>query len=489
MTTFARFRGTFAALVALLAVLGVAGWLELRPDPIPADKVPDTLFRFEKDEMVGFSVHRPDMDLTVHQADGAWIVDGEPWRPSRSMIRRVAHQLHDLDARADVVTDDAADDAERYGVGDRATRVEVSLTDGRTLKFVVGDPNPTSVSHYVRVLTGDGPEQGPIYVVKKSAMDFWRLPMDAFREDRIAVFDADDVASLHAVIDGAPLDIERIGPRKYRMHAPVDQPASRDAVRAMLGRVSALRAQAFVADAPADRSPWGLAPPQHTISVTLGTGEVLAVDLGAVAPGSDPPARYVYLQGDDAVYLVRDGMLDSFRKTADELRDRELVGRHEWDLASMTVTRGGPPLTLRRTSDTWRWPDDDAAVAGSTPKRVASRAAELEAITFREPPPADDGLAAPWATVALAFTDGEAHVVRIGARWKAEGAPSPPLPPAPGEPARVEPPRPREEPRMFASVDDGPVVEADGSLADAIEDLFREYGRKQQRDADKGLPE
>jgi hypothetical protein len=40
---------------------------------------------------------------------------------------------------------------------------------------------------------------------------------------------------------------------------------------------------------------------------------------------------------------------------------------------------------------------------------------------------------------------------------------------------------------MFADVDGGVIVEADGALAASIEDLFREHARKQDRDAEKGL--
>ena len=477
-----RFRGTIAAAVVLAVVAIAVVAIERRPDPLPAEALPDRIFRFEKDELTAFTITRPDLHLTVRKEDGEWSVADRPWRPNRSMIRRVAHQLHDLDARADIAGPGAADPA-RYGLGPDAIQIEVSLQDGRTLSFAVGDPNPTSVSVYMQRLP-----DGQIYIVKKSSMDFWRLPVDAFREDRIALFDADDADRIEAVIDGAPLDIERTGDRVYHMRAPVDQPASRDVVRTMLGRISALRANAFVRDGPDDLAGFGLDPPAHTIAIALNTGDRIEIDLGDRIDQTDPPERYVYLRSDDSVYAVRAGMIDSFRKTPDEIRDRVLVGGHEWELATTRVQRtlpdGSPDaVTLHRTSDGWRWPDR-AAVAGSTPKRVAGRAAELEAIAFFDAPPPDAGLTPPKYTVDLAFEDGRTATVALGATFD---APAPDRPPPPRRPGGPVAPAPATVTHQYARVGQGPVVTVSGSLDDAIADLFREYGRKLRRDEDKGL--
>ncbi|MEQ1504964.1 MAG: DUF4340 domain-containing protein, partial [Myxococcota bacterium] len=397
-----RLRGALIALIALVVVAAIAVWSERGPSRLPDRAVPDTIFRFEKDDLVGFVIERPTDRIAIRQVDGVWRVDGQPWRPNRSMIRRVAHQLHDLDARADVV-DVPADPAAlaQYGLGDGAIRVELSLADGRTLAFEVGDPNPTSVSWYLRLVPS-----GRVYVVKKAAMDLFRLDSAAFREDRIALFDADDATAIDATIDGAHLLVEQTGARTYRMRAPVDQPASRDRVRAMLGRVASLRALDYPADHPRPEqlAAWSLAPPLHRIAIHLGSGDALELSLGATADAGGVGARYVYLAQDDAVYLVKDGLLEAFQLGPDELRDRELVGRHAWDVVSFDVDHLGRSVTIRRTSDGVRWPDD-APVAGSTPERLAGRAAELRAIAFHDQEPPDTGLASPWATVRLAFAD------------------------------------------------------------------------------------
>ncbi|MEQ1570682.1 MAG: DUF4340 domain-containing protein [Myxococcota bacterium] len=483
----ARFRGTWIALAALVVVLGV-WWLGSRPATAPPRVAPSEVFRFEKEDLVGFAVVHPDgQALTVRQVDGQWAVDGQPWRPSRSMIRRVAHQLHDLDARADVVRETEPGDLARYGLGPESIAVTLTLSDGRALAFRVGDPNPTGVSWYLGV-------DDRVFVVKKSAMDFWRLDAEAYREDRITSFDADEATRIDAVVDGRAVAVERTGHRTYQMHAPVEQPASRDEVRMMLGRVSALRATTFVADAPADLARWSLDPPLHTIRIELETGEAVALGLGAEVVGADPPQRYLWHEQDRAVYAVKDGLLDSFRKPVDAYRDRDPIRHQEWDAASMVATQRGVEVALTRSSDGWRWPGG-GAVSGSTPKRVAERASGLRVISFEPAEPFE--LDPPWATVSLTYADGATADVVLGRGYEVELPPSAPPPPRPGEPP--PPPAPRTEARRIARITVTPAggapalvlpaVEVDGQLAEVLGDLFREHGRKRDRDAEKRLDE
>lgn len=483
-----RFRGTLAASVALVLALGVWYWQSAPEDP-PDAIVPDAIFRFDKEDLVAFSIDRPDGKLSMRKGeDGQWTVDGESFRPNRAMIRRVAHQLHDLTSRADILGEEAASDPSRYGLGEGAIEVDLTLADGTKHHFLVGDPNPTGVSHYLQVL--DEGKPGRIYVVKKSASDFWRNPVDAFREDRITTFDADEVERLDASIDGREIVIIRTDHRKYQQLAPIEQPAGREPVRMMLGRISALRAVSFVADQPKDLAVFGLDPPAHRVAVTLTGGETVTVLAGPDRPKRDDlETRLVYLVEDQSVYEVKDGFLSSFRISDAELRDKELVGKHEWDAVSMQVTVGGESIVLSRTSDAWRW-EDSAAVPGSTPKRVAGRAAEIEAIAFHDGVKPEEGalqygLTPPWAVVGLSFQDGSSASIALGARWEEEAPPRSAPPARPGEPP--EPPRPEKLPRQYARVGEGPVVTIDGSLAESIEDLVREHGRREQRQAEKGL--
>lgn len=445
MNELRRLRGAGLALVALL-VVGGAWWLGDQAPATQERAYQPALFKFEKEDVVGITVTRPDRTIGLAQVDGVWRVKGEPWRPSRSMVRRVAYQIHDLTARA--VVAEGVTDFDAFGVGDNAITVELALNDGRTVKFAVGDPNPTSVSWYVRPLPGDA-----VYTVKKAALDYYALSLEEFRERRFAWLDADQADAIEVTVDGVASRFERVGERKWRMRSPIDQRADTEVIRTMLGRTGALKATQFIEDAPTDKAKYGLDAPFAVIVIHQGTGETVTLEVGAALQDSDPPERYVFRVEDDAVYAAKDGFLEAFQHSPADVRDKTIVGRHPWDVRSYRVDRGSVSIEITHGKDDWRWPDGSPA-PGSTPERVAANATEAEAKAFYDGDVPASGLNPPWATVTLRFDDGTS-VLALGA--EVDGV-------------------------RYARLDGEPTIYAiEPALAGTIDDLFREWARAQER--------
>ena len=155
---------------------------------------------------------------------------------SKTQVNRTRHQLHDLVARASVVEN--PDSPSLYGLGDKqAVRVTLRFRDGTEESFLAGDPNPSGVSYYMQ-REGDP----AIYTVKKSAVDYFSLDLEDFRERRFAGFNAKDVDRLHAQLPDQTLTIQRTGEKQWEMVAPNPGMAvSLDKARALLGRISVLK--------------------------------------------------------------------------------------------------------------------------------------------------------------------------------------------------------------------------------------------------------
>jgi hypothetical protein len=456
MSELKRFRGAFLAIGAAIVVGAV--YVATKPPPAETQDVTPDLFRFEKEDLVGVKVVRHDSTIEMVLKDGEWQVVGETWRPSRSMVRRVAHQIHDLTARA--VVADAVEDPSVYGVGDDAIEVTLTLKDGRTLTFKAGDPNPTSVSYYIRPIPGD-----TVYVVKKSAVDYYRLSLEEFRERRFAWLDADDATDIEGEIGGTKLVFHKGDGDRWKMSSPIAQDANREEIRTILGRTGALKASAFVEDQPKDLAKYGLEPPYARMRIAQSTGETVTLRVGSVIAGTDPQERYVYRDEDDAVYSARDGFLEAWTLPPEKYRNRVILGKHEWDVKSYVAKLGGEELAVTKSAKDWQWPDG-SPIPGSTPARVAGRAAEIEAKAFHDAPPAGAGLQPPFASVALTFEEG-VRTVTVGAATRSG-----------------------DEERRYVQVDGDPVVyEVDAGVAEVIEDLFREYGRKVERDAERRVRE
>jgi hypothetical protein len=476
------FRGTILAAVALVALALVV--FLVKPDLLSGDEDagPPRIFEFEKHEVVKVEVVKPGEDSVVLvEKDGQWTIEGTGFEAGRSMVNRVKHQLHDLTARATVV--DSPDAPELYGLGDNAIKVSITLRDGETLGFLAGDPNPSSVSYYIQPFGAD-----MVYTVKKSAVDYYSLTLDEFRERRFATFDSKDVNRFSAVlsIDGAPdaLDVERTGDREWQLHEPLEMSANDDRVRRLIGRVNALKARDFVEIAANERdarlAEFGLDAPRADITLSFGARAPLRVRVGKDAPSENRFDELAYMLLDDeaTVYVARRGVLDEFVQDPAELRNRRVVEMKAADVVAvdaMLVADGDDDLAgehgVRFAAERWFWADG-VPFAGSTAERVARSLSELEVDVFVDDAPdglASYGLEPPVARVVLSDEDGNEKVVRIGGE---------------GEP--LVDPEGNSRPRRYVSIEGEASVYLIGERAlSVVKDLVREGNRKAKKDAEK----
>jgi hypothetical protein len=474
------FRGTFIA-AGLLLVVGGAWWV-LKPAVTQTRDEGPRLFEFEKHELTKISVQRPDgTTVVLIENDGKWTIEGTDFVAGRSMVNRVKHQLHDLTARATVVED--PDMAELYGLGENAIQVELIMRSGDALRFRAGDPNPSSVSYYIQPLPGD-----VIYTVKKSAVDYYSLSLDEFRERRFAGFDSKDVTRYTAKLvieDALPmLDIEKLGERSWEMTEPQKMPASDDRVRRLLGRVSALKAKDFIElgeeTGPEALAEYGLASPRVDLTIRFASRDPLHILVGSDAPSENKLEELAYMMfaDDDTIYVARRGMLDEYSADLSEYRNRRVVRMQAADVVAVDAVlqpREEQDLEgehgVRLAAGEWFW-KDGVPVPGSTPERVARQLAEMEVESFVDDAPADlsaYGLNEPVARVVLTDAEANERVVRIG------GA---------GEP-RVDP-EGRESARRFAKIEgDESVYLVDERVLRVVDDMIREGNRKAKRDLEK----
>lgn len=472
------FRGTL--LLALLVGGVVIGVKALDPAEEEVEQTAERpLFVFEKQDLVKFSVERPDgVDLTLEErAEGWFIVEtGKP--AAKTQVNRTRHQLHDLVARASVV--DNPEQPSLYGLGpEQAVRVTLYFRDGSSESFLAGDPNPTGVSYYMQ---REGEET--IFTVKKSAVDYFSLDLEDFRERRFASFNAKDADRIEADLpQGRRLVIQRTSEKSWEMVEPVaGMSVSLDRARSLLGRISVLKETGdFGVELP-DGDPklaeYGLLEPRARIRVSFGTRAPLTLLVGDEVPTDDTqPHAWVRVEGQQTVFESRVGFLDDYLVDPQELRNPRFVGLDPDEIESWLVELNedeDPGLVGvtpgKRVGDTWQW-EDGRPVSGSTPKRVADRMATLDAEAFEDGVQnlRPYGLDTPVARVTLHDLNGEVVVVLLGDE---------------GEPRRdVED---RVIPRIWATVEGSDSVYlVDGSALDVLQDARREHNKKLKKDAEK----
>lgn len=476
------FRSTLFALAALLLL--IAGYFFLKPVELtPLQRKAElkkvegvALFTFEKADLLRIDVTRPDGTITLVERPDSWWIEGTEMRASRQMVNRVKHQLHDLVSRASVVDD--ADEGALYGLGPNAIHVKLTLRDGKILDFDAGDPNPSGVSFYIQ-RTGDD----AIFTVKKSAVDYYSLELNEFRERRFASFDTKDVDGIAAVLPGGKrLKIQRTGERYWELLEPVSFAAADMEVRGLLGRVSAMKAIRFVEGSPEEVDVFGLAAPRAIITITFSGGrEPLGLELGKASGEKDGeyPLAYARLVGEPFVYLVRDVFLDDYLRDPSEFRLRQFARMDQNKLTSLTseffpvdpddAALAGT-VSVLHAADEWQW-KDGVIVPGSTPRRVAGRAADIESDAFvtSTGTDAEFGFDHPMARVAMVDADGRTATIVLGKlatpKVDEEG---------------------REHIRWYARHTAYPEVYiVEGGLIDVLKDLHREHGRHARGEAEE----
>lgn len=477
-----QFRGTLIALVALAVLLG--GYFATRPPE--ATKAPvkkgekkeegQALFDFEKANLVGVEVKRPDGTITLTERDTGWWIEGENLRASKSMVNRVKHQLHDLVARATVVAN--PDQEALYGLGNQAIRVTLTFRDGSTLAFDAGDPNPSGVSFYIRPVGTD-----TVYTVKKSAVDYYSLSLSEFRERRFATFDSKDVDQLEAVVGDRSMKFQRTGDHAWDLLSPESFAANDSEVRGLLGRVSAMKAIQFVADnvSPDQYSKYGLDNPRAKVTIRFSNSDpAMTLLVGSTTGEKDGeyPLAYALVEGENHVYAVRDGLiadysvdLTSFRLTQFARMD---INKVDFMTATFAATGVDADLSgtvsVKKEADQWLW-DDGVPVPGSTPSRLATRAAGIisEEFVTDKAEDAKYGFDNPLLKIYLKDSEGAYRNLIVG------------KPATPGK-------RPEGDPydRYYARSAEFPEVYIiDAGLIEVTRDLMREHGRKAEADGEK----
>lgn len=477
---FKAFKGTALVGVLLLLVVLLVRYVEKPPiDEAPADAVTE-IFTFEKQDLVQARVTRPDGEiLTLVETDEGWVIEETGFRASKSMVNRVKHQLHDLVARATVLRE--AEDPALYGLGDSAVKVELTFRDGRQESFLAGDPNPSSVSYYIQPLDGTA-----IFTVKKSAVDYYSLSLDEFRERRFAGFNSKDADRVEADLpEGARLVLQRTGEKTWVMSEPLQMSVSLDQARSLLGRIAVLKATDFVAEGAEDLAAYGLDQPRARVSISFGTREPLVLLVGDPVEGDeDPPLSHMMVLGEGTVYTAKDAFLDDFCVDPEELRDRAFMDLADQEIVGVTATmhrsEDDPDLVgevpLKKVGDVWQW-YDGTPVPGSTPRRLADRVRAVEAEEFAEDSPKDlgkYGMDKPSVTLVILSDEGETRTLLLG-----DDAP-------PREVEHEE--EQRSIPRIYAKrADEAPVYIIDAGVMSVTEDALREQRRKLKNDAERDV--
>jgi hypothetical protein len=375
-----------------------------RPVADYRDKV---VLAFDRANVTGLDISTPEERLGLESTGGKWTLAGPAPRPADGDA--VADLLDKLGAaRVKEFAAESPPSLQAFGL-DRPLRVDVHTgrdKDRATKTLLVG--------------RADAAKQG-VYAMRPGESSVLLLPEElnkalprsaaALRDKAVLAFDRDKIARIE--IDGprGAVTLAREN-NQWRIVAPEALAADQVEAGALLQKLHALRAQAFLTEDASGISKYLSRP---AVRVTLTDRDGAATTL-LLAPSGErrgsAASAYAAVAGRGPLVLVNAGALDDLGRTVADLRDRRLfAGVEPRDVQRVTVKRGGRTAVLERKGEgEWRMAEPAKGAAKSG--KVDDLLYTLRGLKWKDvvapggEDPARYGLDAPELEIALGRGDG-----------------------------------------------------------------------------------
>ncbi|MDD5557880.1 MAG: DUF4340 domain-containing protein, partial [bacterium] len=390
-----------------------------RPLPDLRDR---TVLEFEIPDVDRLEIARDGERLELAREEGAWRIA----RPVSGLadadrINAVLRKVRYLRVRE--FTDDAPKDPAAYGL-DRP-RAELTIRSGRD-----GAP------HVLQI--GAAAPEGALYARRGGHEGVFTVGVDALEDLTPAPGDLRE----RAVTRLAPASIEGLRIRRggesvalaksgaqWRIAEPEPAAADAETVGALLGALTGLKVEEFVADRTDSPSRYGLAEGTTEITLTPAAGDAETLLVGSTFDRG----RKAYLKrgGGDEILAVPASPLAACATEPIAFLDRQVLDFDPGDVLKISIAAVGRPAVIIEKGEggLWRVVEPDAAEADpAAVDAVISNLSRLRALELVEREPNDlrrYGLDAPAVRASIGLKRGEAvetRVLLVGKKTK-DGAP------------------------------------------------------------------
>jgi hypothetical protein len=355
-----NFKTTIILLVLLIAA-GVAVYFT-NPSK-PADETQQTPETPKK--LLNFNTSDVDR-LVIQPADGKQIVlkrDGLGWHmlepvDAPAEINGPSEILSDLVAMASTGRVSATGaDAAATGLSPPQFKLEIVTKDGHSTKLDIGSRSGTGDQLYVHL---DGADQDDL--VQADIYDLLDKPYTDFRQKKLLNVNTTEVQKVEVDRPEGTVALQKIG-QNWFIQKPSVMPAETTAVTDLVMALSSLQANDFVTETDPNPARYGLDNPSMTVSFSTTPSNPASSTQAATQPTTgasettvkfgilDVRKQYVYVSTSDstAVAQVSVGSMDAFKKTAFDLRDKQVVNIDPASVTGITI-KTSLPATTRPTT-------------------------------------------------------------------------------------------------------------------------------------------
>jgi hypothetical protein len=398
----------------------VVGESVLRDATRPASDFRDkTVLAFNRPDVTGIEIVTADDTIALEPDNQAWKITRPLARPADSAgVNELLDKLGA--ARVKEFVAESPPSLKPFGL-DRPLRVVLHVgkeKDRASRTLLLGDVDQNKKGVYA-MRAGES----SVLLVPEETWKAVPRTAAALRDKTVVAFDRDKVTRLDIESPKGPVTVTR-EKDAWKITAPEALAADQVEVGAVLSRLSALRAQAFLSE-DASGIPRYLAKPE--VKVTVHQEGAAAPTTVLLAPSPDKRGGestvYAAVAGKGPVVLVDGKAIENVGRTPLQLRDRRVfAGLEPKDVKRLRVKAGGQIAVLERSGDTeWKLVEPTKGAAKSSKVEdllYTLRGLKWDDIAADKPEtPARWGLDAPAFEVTLLKADGgELGTLVVGKR-------------------------------------------------------------------------
>lgn len=379
-----KFTTTLRLLLAVCALAGVIWLVEHRSEQEKKQKeLEESLFGASADDIFEFTIERGDFHITCRQEKGEWgIISPLTARADEGEVRRILN-LFEAAPKEEIITPSQRRarglTLKDYGLLDHRARV-VTMSRLGTKDLLMGAEAPLGELMYVMYAGGED-----VMAVHRSLFNILPETVEKLRDRRMLHGETARTSRLEIQRPGMFIQLQR-DRDKWMMRQPIIARADGGRITALLDRLYALKVSRFVWDPvgqPAPAKSYGLKENEALVRTTIWLdGDEVGRELiiGSVTEKNDKEV-YARSRDTESIYAVPGDIVDAFRFTLEELRDKALFLCEPEELVEVCFEKNDKKLvlTMDKTkgwtiNEPVQWPADHSEVRNTLQGILSLRA-------------------------------------------------------------------------------------------------------------------
>ena len=308
----------------------------------------------------------------------------------------------------DRVVDENPGDLKTYGLA--PPRIEVAFNvagEKEPKRILIGDKNPTGVGLYAKL-----PNDKRVFLIANSLETSLNKSTFDLRDKTALKFDATKVDAVELTSKNQTVRVVKTGD-EWKLVKPLETPADYTSVEGLIGQLQSAQMMALK-DKPEDVKDlkvYGLDKPEVTATISSGASSVV-LQLGGTA---DPVTLWARDPSKPTVFSIGNGLAEELRKTANDLRRKEIFDFRPFNTTRFEITRGKDTKVFERVKgtganapDTWKQTAPAIkTVDASNFEGALLEFSNLRAEGFVDKPDASTGVNTPTVIITVKFDEGK----------------------------------------------------------------------------------